>query len=140
MKFYCSADFTKAVETLTKKPKNGYSSVVEDVCKALMVMPDNILRDTNERIIQTDNQRIVKLRVANSSQNLTQKDGFRLIYCVETHRDRLVLLYVYPKRGALAMNNIGRNFLGMLLQNLTKEINTLDEVDITNSLSCITNK
>ncbi|MCR5696359.1 MAG: hypothetical protein K6G73_05210 [Marinilabiliaceae bacterium] len=135
MKFYCSSDFRKAVEILTKKPKNGYGSVIEDICKALSAMPDNILRDTNERIIQTSNQRTVKLRVANSLQNLTQKDGFRLVYLVETNRDRLVLLYVYPKRGALAMNNIGRNFLGALLQNLTKEINNLEEVDVNNHLS-----
>lgn len=97
MKFYTSNSFRLSISKLTRKPKEGYESVVKDICEALQVMNDNILRDSNDRIRQEQNFRIVKLRVRNSQQNLPKNDGFRLIYWVSTKSDNLVLLSAYPK-------------------------------------------
>ena len=66
MNYFTSSTFRETLNGLLKKRKEGYSSVSMDICQSLNDMPDNILRDTNERIIQTPNYRIVKLRVANS--------------------------------------------------------------------------
>lgn len=66
MNYFTSSTFRETLNGLLKKRKEGYSSVSMDISQALNDMPDNILRDTNERIIQTPNYRIVKLRVANS--------------------------------------------------------------------------
>lgn len=74
-------------------------SVTKDICKALTDMPDNILRDTNDRVRQLTNFRIVKLRLPNSEQKLSKSNGFRLIYWVSLLTDDLVLLSIYPKRG-----------------------------------------
>lgn len=60
MNYYISSTFRSCLEDLLKKPKEGYSSVRSDVCKALIDMPDNILRGTNERIIQMPNFLVVK--------------------------------------------------------------------------------
>lgn len=54
-------------------------SVVSDVCEALNSMPDNILRETNDRIRQEQNFRMVKLRIGNSNQKLPKNDGFYII-------------------------------------------------------------
>lgn len=43
-----------------KKPKEGYTTVVSDICKALQDMPDNIARDTNDRIKMFEEYRVVK--------------------------------------------------------------------------------
>lgn len=41
----------RAVASQIKKPREGYVTLVTDVCNELKSMLDNILRDTNERII-----------------------------------------------------------------------------------------
>ncbi len=106
MNFFTTTSFRSAIQQLTRKPKNGYMSVVLDICETLKSMPDNILRDTNDRIRQEQYFRMVKLRIGNSNQNLPKNDGFRLIYWVSIKSDNLVLLTIYPKRGPLAASNL----------------------------------
>lgn len=117
-------------------------SVASDVCEALNSMPDNILRETNDRIRQEQNYKMVKLRIGNSNQNLPKNDGFRLIYWVSSKSDNLVLLKIYPKRGPLAVNNLtGAEFV-RLLKELVDENKQqmLQQVDITSSLNVIRNQ
>ena len=136
MNFYTSSTFRKCLEDLLKKRKEGYSSVSADICKALHDMPDNILRGTNERIIQASNFRIVKLRVPNSGQRLSKADGFRLIYIVSMVSDDLALLRVFPKRGAKSMVNISDAEYMRLIKEVMTESNDrkLHQVDITNMM------
>lgn len=137
MNFYTSSTFRECLEDLLKKRKEGYSSVPSDICKALLDVPDNILRDTNERIIQTPNFRIVKFRVPNSGQRLSKADGFRLIYIVSMVNDSLALLRVYPKRGAKSMVNISDAEYMRLVKEVMDESNDckLHQVDITNMMA-----
>ena len=102
MDFYTTTTFRKSIEGLTKKTRDGYMSVIKDVCEALQNMPDNILRNTNDRVYQYPEYRVVKLRVANSCQHLPKNNGFRLIYWVSMRHDNVVLMCIYPKRGPLA--------------------------------------
>ena len=46
MNFFTISTFRDVVASLIKKPREGYSSVVADICAELQSMPDNILRDT----------------------------------------------------------------------------------------------
>lgn len=148
MNFYTSSTFRECLQDLLKRRKDGYSSAPADICKALLDMPDNILRDTNERIIQAPNFRIVKLRVPNSGLRLSKSDGFRLIYIVSMVSDDLALLRVYPKRGAKSMVDISDAEYMRLIKEVMTESNDrkLHQVDITNmmeeistdgSLTCI---
>lgn len=100
MLFYTTSTFRETLAALTKKSKDGYMSVTKDVCKGLTNMPDNILRDTNDRIRHFADYRVVKLRLPNSGQNLSKPNGFRLIYWVSMKNDVAVLLRIYPKRGS----------------------------------------
>ena len=50
MNFYTISTFRDVIASLLKKPREGYSSVVTDICNELQSMPDNIIRDSNERI------------------------------------------------------------------------------------------
>lgn len=62
MNFYTSTSFRNSISKLTRKSKDGYESVVKDICEALKNMDDSILRDTNDRIRQEQNFRIVSAR------------------------------------------------------------------------------
>lgn len=139
MNFYTSTSFRDSISKLTRKPKDGYESVVTDICEALKSMDDSNFRDTNDRILQEQNFRIIKYRVKNSHQNLPKNDAFRLIYWVSTKTDNLVLLTVYPKRGPLGINNLTNNEFKRLLKEMLdeKEKSILHKVDITNNLEVI---
>lgn len=139
MNFYTSTSFRDSISKLTRKLKDGYQSVIKDICDTLNNMDDSILRETNDRIRQEQNFRIVKLRVKNSHQNLAKNDAFRLIYWVSTKSDNLVLLTVYPKRGPLRINNLTSvEFKRLLVEMLNeKEKSILQKVDIVNNLSVI---
>ncbi len=139
MNFYTSTSFRDSISKLTRKPKDGYVSVVTDICEALKSMDDSNFRDTNDRIRQEQNFRIIKYRVKNSHQNLPKNDAFRLIYWVSTKTDNLVLLTVYPKRGPLGINNLTNNEFKRLLKEMLdeKENSILQKVDITNNLEVI---
>ena len=139
MNFYTSTSFRNSVSKITRKPKDGYESVVSDICDALKSMDDSILRDTNDRIRQEQNFRIIKLRVKNSHLNLPKNDAFRLIYWVSTKTDNLVLLTVYPKRGSLGINNLTHDEFKRLLKEMLdeKENSVFQKVDISNNLEVI---
>jgi len=137
MNFYTSSTFRECLQDLLKRRKDGYLSAPADICKALLDMPDNILRDTNERIIQAPNFRIVKLRVPNSGLRLSKADGFRLIYIVSMVSDDLALLRVFPKRGAKGIVNISDAEYMRLIKEVMDESNgcKLHQVDISDMMS-----
>lgn len=139
MNFYTSTSFRNSISKLIRKPKDGYRSVVTDICDTLKGMDDSILRDANDRIRQEQNFRIIKLRVKNSHQNLPKNDAFRLIYWVSTKTDNLVLLTVYPKRGPLGINNLTIDEFKRLLKEMLdeKEKSILQKINITNNLEVI---
>ena len=137
MIFHTTSSFRQAISSLTKRVKDGYSTVVEDICRALQDMPDNIIRDTNDRIIQQQNFRIVKHRLPNSGQRLAKANGFRLIYYVSLVDETVVLLHIYPKRGPQGVGNITdaeyNRLIGEMIQESTDT--TLHQVDVTYNLS-----
>ena len=136
MNFFTISTFRDVVASLIKKPREGYSSVVVDICAELQSMPDSILRDTNERIIQTPEYRVVKLRVANSNLKLSKSNGFRLVYLVSLITDDVFLLTVFPKRGTKGISNIPNAENVRLLNELSQETSSklLHQVDITKGL------
>jgi len=136
MNFFTISTFRDVVASLIKKPREGYSSVVADICAELQSMPDSILRDTNERIIQTPEYRVVKLRVANSNLKLSKSNGFRLVYLVSLITDDVFLLTVFPKRGTKGISNIPNAEFVRLLNELSQETSSklLHQVDITKGL------
>lgn len=136
MNSYTISTFRDVIISLTKKPREGYSSLINDICTVLQSMPINILRDSNERILQTSTFRVVKLRVCNSGQKLSKSNGFRLIYFISLHTDEMVLLNVFPKRGAKGISNIPSSEYKRILNALIKEndVRQLHQVDIANGL------
>ena len=137
MNFYTTSTFRQTLTSLTKKPKEGYKSVVKDICKALLSMEPNIIRDTNDRVKQFEDFRIVKLRLPNSGQHLSRPDGFRLIYYVSLISDDVALLRIYPTRGPQGIVDLVDEEYDRLLVEMVTENNnkTLHQVDIKKSLA-----
>lgn len=142
MIFYTSSTFRILLANLTKKPREGYMSVVKDICEAVSQMPDNILRDTNDRVRQLPDYRIVKLRLPNSDQHLSKSNGFRLIYWVSLFADEVVFLSIYPKRGPQCSVDLVDTEYGRLVEEMAEQSNsgTLHQVDINNLLAELSSK
>ena len=137
MNFFTTSTFRESLADLTKRSKDGYQTVVKDICDALQSMSDDILRNTNDRVYQYPEYRVVKLRLPNSGQNLSRPKGFRLIYYVSLKHDNVVLLRVYPKRGPKSALDL-TNAEYTRLQNeayYESESKTLHQVDITHQLA-----
>ena len=137
MLFYTTSTFRETLAALTKKIKDGYMSVVKDICGGLTSMPDNILRDTNDRIRQFAEFRVVKLRLPNSGQHLPKANGFRLIYWVSMKNEVAVLLRVYPKRGSQSAVDLTDEEYDRLLVEMVNEsrVHSLHQVDVYNGLA-----
>lgn len=137
MEIYTTSTFRETLASLTKKSKDGYMSVVNDICGGLMSMPENIIRDTNDRIRQFAEYRVVKLRLPNSGQRLPKASGFRLIYWVSMKNDVAVLLRIYPKRGSQSAVDLTDAEYDRLLVEMANESrdHSLHLVDITNGLA-----
>ena len=137
MNFFTSSTFRTHLVNLTKKQREGYMSVVKDICDQLKVMDDKILRESNDRVRQLEDFRIVKLRLPNSGQNLSKSNGFRLIYWVSLLADEVVLMSIFPKRGPQSAVNLVDAKYTRLIEEMTTESqnNSLHQVDIHNSLA-----
>ena len=137
MNFFTSSTFRTHLVNLTKKQREGYMSVVKDICDQLKVMDDKILRESNDRVRQLEDFRIVKLRLPNSGQNLSKSNGFRLIYWVSLLADEVVLMSIFPKRGPQSAVNLVDAEYTRLVEEMTTESqnNSLHQVDIHNSLA-----
>ena len=100
-------------------------------------MEPNIIRDTNDRIKQFEDFRVIKLRLPNSGQRLSRPDGFRLIYYISLISDDVALLRIYPKRGPQGIVDLVDEEYDRLLVEMVVENNNknLHQVDINNSLA-----
>ena len=137
MNFFTISTFRQSVASLLKKRKDGYNSVVQDICDALNEMPDDIIRESNDRVYQYPEYRVVKLRLPNSGLRLSKANGCRLIYWVSLKHDNVALLRVYPKRGSQGIVDLTQSEYRRLQLELfnQSQANMLHQVDITNALS-----
>ena len=137
MNFYTLSTFRTFLANLMRKQREGYMSVVTDICTQLQEMDDKILRDSNDRVRQFQRYRIVKLRLPNSGQKLSKSNGFRLIYWVSLLADEVVLMSIYPKRGPQGTVDLVETEYARLVEEMTDESknNALHQVDINNSLA-----
>lgn len=137
MDYYTSSSFRTSILHLTKKVKDGYVTVIKDICDTLRDMPYNILRDTNDRVFQYQDYRVVKLRVTNSGLKLSKANGFRLIYWISLKRDIIILMSVYPKRGPQAVVDLlPAEYTRLQTEIFTEnQAHSLHKVEINNSLA-----
>ena len=139
MDFFTVSTFRETLSNLTKKPRDGYMTVVKDICNNLQKMNDDILRNTNDRVKQYPKYRIVKLRLPNTGQHLSRPDGFRLIYMVSLVSDAVVLLRVYPKRGPQkAIDLVDEEYTRLTTEVITEsKAQILHKVDVDNHLAVL---
>jgi mRNA-degrading endonuclease RelE of RelBE toxin-antitoxin system len=131
--FYSTEGFREALRQLIKKPKERYGSVVEDICDEFSGKSFREITGARVMIGEESGFRIIKTRIKNSAQDLSKKDGFRLIYLVSKEKNAVVFLFVFPKRGPQRKNNITFQEQESLIKNY-KEQSTLQPCDINNRL------
>jgi len=109
MIIYSISDFRMQLNKLQKKSKDGYSSCYFDICEFLKLEFSTIVQSPEFLRQVSDTQKFKKAKLKNTALKLSSINGYRLIYMVDTSKKEIYLLYIYPKRGCYANENISRN-------------------------------
>ncbi len=72
-------------------------------------------------ILMVDQLLVIKLRLPDTSQRLSKKDGYRLIYLVSKISETVVFLDIYPKNGPEQQLSINNNALKLLIKEFIDE-------------------
>lgn len=119
--FYATSSFLGRVKRLKKVRRGVYSSVEEDVKAAFPGQDIESVRANRDMILMVDQLLVIKLRLPDSSQRLSKKDGYRLIYLVSKISETVVFLDIYPKNGPEQQLSINNNALKLLIKEFIDE-------------------
>jgi hypothetical protein len=137
--FHSISTFRDSLERLCRREKDGYHSCKKDITALFLGLSFDDIWEMNFRVRDLDNIRVIKIRVQNSSQNLSSADGFRLIVCCNRKTQTVAFLNVYPKRGKLGqLDQSKEEFKRQLKTYLSaQQNNELVEHDINRDLEMI---
>jgi len=127
MNFFYTSDFEDSIKELISKKKLGYFSCNEDIKCVFNEMNFNEIWNFRDNILDFHPYRLIKTRIPNSGQNLSKRDGFRLLFIANKEKESITFLYVFPKKGRYAKINVTEKEIEKLIQNYSSEIknNTL---------------
>ncbi len=132
--FFSTVRFRRQIKELTKRERDGYASVLADICNEFKGKTIEEIRISLDRILDADKFCLVKLRLKNSALHLSKKDGFRLLYLVRKDKPEVTFLYVYPKRGNKGELNVKNNDYLPFLEDYVNECLSLVKHDIQQEL------
>lgn len=119
--FYATSSFLGRVKRLKKVRRGVYSSVEEDVKAAFSGQDIESVRANRDMILMVDQLLVIKLRLPDTSQRLSKKDGYRLIYLVSKISETVVFMDIYPKNGPEQQLSINNNALKLLIKEFIDE-------------------
>lgn len=130
MRYLSITKFRNAINALTKKTKNGYSSIITDISSDFQSKTIHEIRNNRDMVLEETTFSIIKLRLPNTNLHLSKSDGYRLIYYVHKTKDIVVFMYVYPKRGPSGMITVKKDEIIAYLQQLLTENNNTELAEI----------
>lgn len=119
--FYATSSFIGRVKQLKKVRRGVYSSVEDDVKAAFSGQDIESIRANRDMILMVDQLLVIKLRLPDTSQRLSKKDGYRLIYLVSKISETVVFLDIYPKNGPEQQLSINSNAVKLLIKEFIDE-------------------
>lgn len=134
MDYYCISHFQKSINLFCKRPKDGYSKCKTDL-KVFFASKDFFqLWDIPTRLIDKHPNRIIKVRLPNSAQNIGKSSGYRVIYLIDFEKQELTFLNIFPKTGKYGLENITVKDLEHLISLFVaeKEHQLLSKINIDN--------
>lgn len=139
MDFFAISFFKNALDSLCKKERWLYTSCKKDICEALKDLSFADIIQKGDKLREEGDVKVLKIRMKNSLQNLSSKDGFRLILLCNRKYNSVTLLNIYPKRGKMAKENQSPLETTMQLKIYIEEFNNqlLIKLDINDHLKVI---
>ncbi|MDH6304607.1 mRNA-degrading endonuclease RelE of RelBE toxin-antitoxin system [Parabacteroides sp. PF5-5] len=135
--YLSTESFRTQISKLTKKAKDGYSSINEDVCSVFSSLKHEDIVQLSTTIWEEETFKIKKIRIGNSHLKLSKRDGFRLFFLVRKDRKEVVFLFAYPKNGCHGQIDIPTKDRLNLLKEYINTAGSLVKHDIANSLAPI---
>ena len=124
---------------LLKKEKQGYSSCKIDLCGLFKGKTFQEIWEMNTRLSERGDVRVLKIRFANSDENISASGAFRVIALCNKKTETVSLLAVYPKTGKLGMASIPKSEMKRLIQTHVNALTlgNLIHHDVDNGLDTI---
>jgi mRNA-degrading endonuclease RelE of RelBE toxin-antitoxin system len=128
--FNCIDRFLSDISNLTKKPREGYSSVKEDIRNLFSGLTFDAIFSL-QCIRQIGKSKLIKVRLPISSSSIGSRGGFRLIFTANPNNKHVTLCHIYPKRGKYGKSDMSPNEVAKILKELVDETstNTLRQID-----------
>lgn len=130
---WCTSTFIKEYERINKKQRH-YGSLSNDLYNFLYPQTAESIFEQQEFIDNKPPQyRLIKVRLAISGTNKSEREGFRMYYNVinKNANTDVCLLYIYPKIGPLGADSLNTNFIKLQTQIFAKEKNETKLYKIT---------
>lgn len=101
MTIYSIPSFWNSKEKLTKKQKDGYALLCQDIYNSLRDLTIDQIYSLPDMVrLSSDGVfRVNKVRIPNSTTNESKRDGYRLVILVNKKLNHIAFLNVYPKKG-----------------------------------------
>lgn len=120
--FHSISSFRKSLRNLTSRPKDGFASLISDICNEFKDKTIEDIRNAQTICFREEKYHVTKIRIAVSSNNTGKSNGVRLYFIVLEEKDQVYFLDVYPKKGAQSMLNISNNILKGYFNDIANEI------------------
>lgn len=122
MEIYCLQEFKSKFEKLKKK--NSYLSIEREIIDNFFGKKPLDFFKQGSRITGTAEIPFIKKRISGSG-------GWRIYYLLLIKDGKLYLMYIHPKTGSMALENIGENFEKTLYDEILSCIKSNDIFRLT---------
>lgn len=124
MVFDCTTRFDNDILNLTKRPQDGYSSVIGDITNCFDSHSFDSIYSFTVCVRSIGKSRLIKTRIPNSGRSVGSSGGFRLIFMANPTKQTITLCHIFPKRGKFAKVNTDDKELAKILNEVASEFST----------------
>jgi hypothetical protein len=123
MQIFCSTEFAKSLNLLTKQKFSTTYGTVKAEISAFFKQYDTFDKVLNKSYMLRENKfiRINKVRLENPLQNSGKFGGYRLIILCDKRNDDVGLIYVYPKTGPHGKDSTTTEFLIKIVKKYSED-------------------
>lgn len=112
---------TKRFHKELSKLKKKYSNIVTDIRNEFKDKTFIDLFNSNYRLQDAGNYRLIKRRVSNSHNQTGKSGGYRVYYIANLVEEKITFLTIYPKSNKMGTDNLSKNILKEILQEFKLE-------------------
>lgn len=123
MDFFAISTFFNHLYALLDVKRGVYANVYKEIEREFKGKSLEALWQNRDMILDNDENRLIKLRLADKGKRLSKADGYRCIYLINRATEKIIFLDIYPKRGPKQKISASESEIAKMLQTYQTESN-----------------